>query len=208
MPLLDIIKLPNPNLKKVAEPISKFDQTLQQLGEDMLETMYQASGIGLAATQVDVHRRIVVVDVSEDKDQPLVLVNPVITEKSGEQTHEEGCLSIPGINAKVKRAAQISLDYQDVAGQPHQLQADELLAVCIQHEIDHINGILFIDHLSALKRKMLLKKYNGKWPALNQYRQYAWSGNVQATAEIKTQPQFTGLPLRNNQKAAPSGYAK
>lgn len=162
MSLLEIIKLPNPNLKKIAEPITEFNQTLQQLSEDMLETMYHASGIGLAATQVDVHRRIVVVDVSEDKNQPLVLVNPVITEKNGEQTHEEGCLSIPGINGKVKRAAQISLDYQDVEGNPHQLQAEELLAVCIQHEIDHINGILFIDHLSALKRKMLLKKYSSR----------------------------------------------
>ncbi len=158
MALLEILTIPDPKLKTKAEKVTQFDADLQRLTEDMFETMYAAPGIGLAATQVDVHKRVVVMDISENNDEPRVFINPVITEKDGIQTYEEGCLSVPGIYAKVKRANQITVSFQDVQGETHALTADGLLAVCVQHEIDHLNGIVFLDHLSALKRKMALKK--------------------------------------------------
>lgn len=158
MSVLNILTLPNPKLKTVASPVTVFDADLAQLTEDMLETMYAAPGIGLAATQVDVHQRVVVMDVSEDSDTPMVFINPEIIEKSGIQTYEEGCLSVPGIYAKVKRANDVVVQFQDIQGETKKLTADGLLAVCIQHEIDHLDGIVFLDHLSALKRKMALKK--------------------------------------------------
>lgn len=158
MSTLEILTLPDPRLKKVAAEVTVFDDQLSQLASDMLETMYAAPGIGLAATQVDHHIRLVVIDVSEDNSQPLVMVNPVITAKDGIQTHEEGCLSVPGIYAKVKRADQVTVRYQDLSGQVQELTAEGLLAVCIQHELDHLKGIVFLDHLSVLKRKLALKK--------------------------------------------------
>ena len=158
MSTLEILTLPDPRLKKVAAEVTVFDDQLSQLASDMLETMYAAPGIGLAATQVDRHIRLVVIDVSEDNNQPLVLVNPVIVEKDGIQTHEEGCLSVPGIYAKVKRADQVTVRYQDLTGEQQELTAEGLLAVCIQHELDHLKGVVFLDHLSALKRKLALKK--------------------------------------------------
>lgn len=158
MTKLTILTLPDKRLKTIAKPITVFDQKLQEFANNMLETMYEAPGIGLAATQVDEHIQLVVIDISEDKNQPLCLINPKIVQKNGQQVHEEGCLSVPGIYAKVKRASSIEVKYQDETGKEHQMQADELLAVCIQHELDHLKGIVFLDHLSPLKRKMAIKK--------------------------------------------------
>ena len=158
MSILSILTLPDQRLKTIAKPITVFDQALEKLAEDMLETMYLAPGIGLAATQVDQHIQLVVLDVSESNNESLVMVNPEITEKNGIQSHEEGCLSVPGIYASVKRAEQIVVKYQDLQGKSQQLEATGLLAVCIQHELDHLQGIVFLDHLSLLKRKLAIKK--------------------------------------------------
>lgn len=158
MSLLSILTLPDKRLKTVAAPVTEVSAEIKQLAADMLETMYAAPGIGLAVTQVDHHIQLVVIDVSEDNDQPLVLINPNITHKDGIQVHEEGCLSVPGIYAKVKRADQITVEFLDLDGKPQTLEADGLLAVCIQHELDHLKGIVFLDHLSVLKRKIALKK--------------------------------------------------
>lgn len=161
MALLDILTLPDTKLKTKAKAVSVFDSQLDQLCDDMLETMYAAPGIGLAATQVDVHQRVVVMDISEENDEPRIFINPEIIASEGTQTYEEGCLSVPGIYAKVKRAHSVTLKFQDTQGDSHQLEADGLLAVCIQHEIDHLKGIVFLDHLSTLKRKMAMKKLLG-----------------------------------------------
>ena len=158
MTKLTILTLPDKRLKTIAEPITVFDQKLKEFASNMLETMYEAPGIGLAATQVDEHIQLVVIDISEEKDQPLCLINPKIIYKEGVQTHEEGCLSVPGIYAKVKRASMVEVKYFNEEGEEKKMQADELLAVCIQHEIDHLKGIVFLDHLSPLKRKMAMKK--------------------------------------------------
>lgn len=158
MSQLNILTLPDSRLKTIAEPITEINDTVKQLASDMLETMYAAPGIGLAATQVDQHIQLVVIDVSEEKNQPMVLINPEIVERAGLQTHEEGCLSVPGIYAKVKRADQIMVKYLDLEGQQHELAAEDLLAVCIQHEVDHLKGIVFLDHLSMLKKRLALKK--------------------------------------------------
>ncbi|MCL4156506.1 UNVERIFIED_CONTAM: hypothetical protein GTU68_040105 [Idotea baltica] len=158
MSLLDILTLPDSRLKTIAEPITEISDEINQLASDMLETMYAAPGIGLAATQVDQHIQMVVIDVSEEKNEPLVLINPEVIEKAGVQVHEEGCLSVPGIYAKVKRADQIVVKFLDLQGQQQELAAEDLLAVCIQHELDHLKGIVFLDHLSILKRKLALKK--------------------------------------------------
>lgn len=158
MTILNILTLPDARLKTIAKPVEKFDKELETLVENMLETMYEAPGIGLAATQVDIHKQVVVIDVSEEKDQPLCLINAKITHKEGHQHYEEGCLSVPDIYAKVKRASRIEVEAQNVKGENFSLQADELLAICIQHELDHLKGIVFLDHLSPLKRKMALKK--------------------------------------------------
>ena len=158
MTILNILTLPDKRLKTVAKPVERFDAQLRTFVADMLETMYDAPGIGLAATQVDVHQQIVVLDLSEEKDQPMCLINPIITKKEGHQIHEEGCLSVPEIYAKVKRASYIEVEAQNEKGENISFQAEELLAVCIQHELDHLKGIVFLDHLSVLKRKMALKK--------------------------------------------------
>ncbi len=158
MALLNILTLPDKRLKTVAKPVVKVTQEIKQLANDMLETMYAAPGIGLAATQVNHHIQLVVMDISEDKNEPRIFINPKITARNGEQVHEEGCLSVPGIYADVKRAEEITVEYMDLDGQQQTLNADGLLAVCIQHEIDHLKGIVFLDHLSVLKRKMALKK--------------------------------------------------
>lgn len=158
MALLNILTLPDKRLKTVAKPVVKVTQEIKQLANDMLETMYAAPGIGLAATQVNHHIQLVVMDISEDKKEPRIFINPKITARNGEQVHEEGCLSVPGIYADVKRAEEITVEYMDLDGQQQTLNADGLLAVCIQHEIDHLKGIVFLDHLSVLKRKMALKK--------------------------------------------------
>ena len=158
MAKLSILEYPDPRLRTVAQPVTVFDAALRQLAADMFETMYAAPGIGLAASQVDVHRRLLVADVSEDKDDPRVLVNPRILEREGAQVYQEGCLSVPGIFADVERAGRIVVQAQDLDGVAFTLETDGLLAVCIQHEMDHLDGKLFVDYLSPLKRGMVRKK--------------------------------------------------
>lgn len=158
MSLLPILRFPDPRLKKVAAPVTKIDDGIRRLAADMAETMYEAPGIGLAATQVDVHRRVVVIDVSEEKNQLRVFVNPEIVACDGSALGEEGCLSVPGIYDKVERAERVSVRYLDLDGRPQVLEAEGLLAVCIQHEIDHLNGKVFVDHLSQLKQGRIKSK--------------------------------------------------
>ena len=158
MTILPILTLPDKRLRTKAKAVEKVDDSIRQLVDDMLETMYAAPGVGLAATQVDRHVRLVVIDVSEEKNQPLCLINPQIVHAEGEQVCEEGCLSVPDIYAKVKRAERVRVTAQDKDGKHFEMDADGLLAVCIQHELDHLEGIVFLDRLSPLKRKMALKK--------------------------------------------------
>jgi peptide deformylase len=158
MAKLEILEFPDPRLRTLAAPVEQVDDALRALIDDMFETMYAAPGIGLAASQVDVHQRFLVLDVSEEKNQPMVFINPEIVERSGEQVCQEGCLSVPGVYADVSRAESIRVRALDRDGKPFELQADGLLAVCIQHEMDHLDGRLFVDHLSLLKREMLKKK--------------------------------------------------
>ena len=160
MALLPILEFPDPRLRTVAKPVepARIDPAFQRLLDDMFETMYAAPGIGLAASQVDVHQRFMVIDVSESKNEPLVFLNPRIVAQDGVQTCQEGCLSVPGIYADVKRAERITVQALDRQGQSFELQADGLLAVCIQHEMDHLDGKLFVDYLSPLKRDMVKRK--------------------------------------------------
>lgn len=158
MALLPILRFPDARLKKIAAPVEKIDDSIRRLVADMAQTMYEAPGIGLAATQVDVHKQVVVIDISEEKNQLLVLVNPRITHRDGVQVYEEGCLSVPGIYDKVERAAQVTVEYLDLEGQSRTLTADGLLAVCIQHELDHLQGRVFVDHLSQLKQMRIKTK--------------------------------------------------
>ena len=159
MALLPILCYPDPRLHKVAKPVTVFDERLQQCVADMLETMYDAKGIGLAATQVDYHERLIVIDVSEERDAPLVLINPEIVWASEErQVGDEGCLSVPGIYDGVERAVAVKVKAQDAQGQWREVEADELLAVCIQHEMDHLLGKVFVDYLSPLKRNRIKTK--------------------------------------------------
>jgi peptide deformylase len=158
MAKLTILEFPDPRLRTKAQPVTEFGPDLARLVADMFETMYEAPGIGLAATQVNVHRQLLVLDVSEEKNQPHVFCNPRILAKDGIQTYQEGCLSVPGIFADVERANQVTVEAEDAAGKTFTLQADGLLAVCIQHEMDHLAGRLFVDYLSPLKREMVRKK--------------------------------------------------
>jgi peptide deformylase len=158
MPILDILRFPDPRLRNKAKRIEEVDSALHRLIDDMLETMYDAPGIGLAATQVNVAKRVVVMDLSEEKDQPLVLINPEIIESDGAESYEEGCLSVPGVYETVKRAERIRFKAQDREGNPFEMDAEELLAICVQHEIDHLDGKLFVDYLSSLKRQRIRKK--------------------------------------------------
>ncbi|MEZ5483722.1 MAG: peptide deformylase [Lysobacteraceae bacterium] len=158
MALLEIIEFPDPRLRTKAAPIEQVDDELRALIADMFDTMYDAPGIGLAATQVNVHRRFMVIDVSEDKSEPRVFINPEILEHEGKQVCQEGCLSVPGIYADVTRAERIRVRAQDRNGETYEIDADGLLAVCIQHEMDHLDGKLFVDYLSPLKRQMVKKK--------------------------------------------------
>lgn len=162
MALLPILRFPDQRLRHRAEPVAVFDETLRQFAADMAETMYEAPGIGLAATQVNVHRRLVVIDVSEDKSDLLVMVNPQILSAEGAREGEEGCLSVPGVYDTVERAERIAVRYQDLSGAVHTLQADEMLAVCIQHEIDHLDGKVFVDYLSRLKQTRIRQKLEKK----------------------------------------------
>ena len=158
MAILDILHFPDNRLRTKAQPIAEFDAGLSTLIDDMFETMYQAPGIGLAATQVNVHKQLIVIDVSEDKNEPRVFINPRIVSKDGIEEMEEGCLSVPGAYEKVRRADRITVQALGRDGKPFELDADGLLAVCVQHEIDHLNGKLFVDHLSELKRQRIRSK--------------------------------------------------
>ena len=159
MALLHILRYPDPKLHTVAKPVVAVDERIRTLIADMLETMYDASGIGLAATQVDVHERVVVIDTSEEHNQPLVLINPEIIWMSDERIKgEEGCLSVPGIYDGVERAAQVKVKAMDAQGQVRTIEADELLAVCVQHELDHLLGKVFVEYLSPLKRNRIKTK--------------------------------------------------
>ena len=158
MALLDILEFPDARLRTKAKLVQDVDGRIAQLADDMLETMYAAPGIGLAASQVNVHKRLIVIDVSEDKSSPLVLINPEIVAREGEIETNEGCLSIPGFYEPVDRFLAITVEAVDREGNPFSIDAEELLAVCIQHEMDHLEGKLFVDYLSSTKRQMIRKK--------------------------------------------------
>ena len=159
MAILNILEFPDPRLRTLAKPVTEVDDALRQLIDDMFETMYEAPGIGLAATQVDVHKRVVVMDLSEDRSEPRVFINPVIEELTHDMgQYQEGCLSVPGFYENVDRPLQVRVKALDRDGKPYELIAEGLLAVCIQHECDHLNGKLFVDYLSQLKRDRIKKK--------------------------------------------------
>lgn len=158
MALLSILKYPDPRLHTVAEPVSKVDDRIRKLVADMAETMYAAPGIGLAATQVDVHKQVIVLDISETKSDLRVLINPEILQSSGAIECEEGCLSVPGVYEKVVRSAEIRVKALDRVGNVVEFDADGLLAVCVQHEMDHLNGRVFVEYLSRLKLDRIVKK--------------------------------------------------
>ncbi|MDX1252729.1 MAG: peptide deformylase [Gammaproteobacteria bacterium] len=158
MAILSILHYPDPRLRNKATPVEHVDDAIKNLVSDMFETMYQAPGIGLAAPQVNVSRRVIVIDISEQRDAPLCLINPEILTKEGVEQMEEGCLSVPGIYEPVQRAKRIKVRALDRDGKPFEITVDDLLAVCIQHEIDHLDGKLFVDYLSQLKRERIRKK--------------------------------------------------
>jgi len=160
--ILDILKYPDKRLRTIAKPVVSVDETIRQQVKDMFETMYEAPGIGLAATQVNFHQRIIVIDISDQCNEPICLINPEVIEKSGEIQWEEGCLSVPDYYENIIRANDIKVQALNQNGETFELEASEMLSVCIQHEIDHLNGILFVDHLSKLKQKRLKKKTEKK----------------------------------------------
>ncbi len=168
MAKLEILEIPDTRLRKVAKPVEAFDDELERLVGDMTETMYSAQGIGLAATQVNIHQRLLVLDVSEGQDQPRVYINPKILASEGSETCEEGCLSVPGTYAEVTRAENIHISAQNVDGSFFEEELDGMHAICLQHEIDHLNGKLFIDYLSPLKRRMVTKKLEKQRKAADQ----------------------------------------
>lgn len=158
MATLEILEFPDPRLRTVAKPVTEFNPALQKLVQDMTETMYAENGIGLAATQVNVHQQLLVLDISDSRDQLKVYMNPEILNSSGEQNCEEGCLSVPGVYAEVQRAENIRIRAQDVEGKVFEEELSGLHAICLQHEMDHLQGKLFVDYLSPLKRQMVRKK--------------------------------------------------
>ncbi len=158
MGILTILEFPDERLRKKAQPVQRIDQTVQKLVKDMIETMYEARGIGLAATQVNVQQQIIVIDISDDKDSPLCLINPRLIAKQGDAESEEGCLSVPGFFEKLTRATQIKVQAWNDQGETLEFEASGLLAVCIQHEMDHLEGKLFVDYLSAFKRQRIKTK--------------------------------------------------
>lgn len=158
MALLNILKYPDERLHTVAKPVAEIDDRIKTLVADMFETMYASHGIGLAATQVDVHERVVVMDLTEDHSEPRVFINPVITHKDGETTYEEGCLSVPGIYDTVTRAERVTVEAFNENGEKFTLEADGLLAICIQHELDHLMGRVFVEYLSTLKQNRIKTK--------------------------------------------------
>lgn len=166
MALLGILQFPDPRLQLKAAPVETFDAALQNCIDDMFETLYEAHGVGLAAIQINIQQQIIVIDISEAQDKPLCLINPKILNKRGSRSHEEGCLSFPGVYAKVTRADEVDVEFLDRVGKPQTLSATGLLATCIQHEYDHLQGITYYDLLSPLKQELLRKK-------LAKYRQRA-----------------------------------
>ena len=158
MAILRILEFPDPRLRKKAVPVEAVDDSLRQLIDDMFETMYEAPGIGLAATQVDVHRRLLIADVSQEKNEPHVLINPEILGQEGSEVTEEGCLSVPGYYEEIERAERIKVRYLDRDGNEQESKFEGLLAVCVQHEVDHLQGRLFIDYLSEVKRQRIRKR--------------------------------------------------
>jgi peptide deformylase len=158
MAKLEILHYPDPRLRTRAEPVDAVDDNIRQTVDDMFETMYAAPGIGLAATQVNIHKQIIVIDISEDKDEPLCLINPMILKADGVEAMEEGCLSVPGVYEKVERAESIEIRALNRDGEAFEMTADGLLAICIQHEMDHLQGKLFVDYLSRLKQGRIRKK--------------------------------------------------
>lgn len=158
MAILDILHFPDPRLRNKAKPVPEVDDSVRRLVDDMFETMYEAPGIGLAATQVNATKRVLVIDISEERNEPLCLVNPEIVAREGEEKMEEGCLSVPGIYEPVTRASWVRVRALNRDGEAFEMEADDLLAVCIQHEIDHLNGKLFVDYLSSLKRQRIRKR--------------------------------------------------
>jgi peptide deformylase len=159
MTVLEILKYPDPRLRVKAQPVTKIDAEIRRMVEDMYETMYVAQGVGLAATQVNIHLRMFTMDVSETRDQPVCILNPEILSMEGSQLDRHGCLSVGAvINDKIKRAAKLRLRGMDLDGKTFEMDAEELTAVCIQHEVDHLNGILFIDHFSRLKQELIRRK--------------------------------------------------
>jgi peptide deformylase len=158
MAILDILRYPDPRLYKVAQPVAHVDESIRRLVRDLAETMYAAPGIGLAATQVDVHKRVIVIDVSDARDQLVVLINPEIVWREGEKECEEGCLSVPGVYDVVKRAERVKVRALDAEGRPFERDAEGLLAVCVQHEMDHLEGKVFVEYLSRLKQARIRAK--------------------------------------------------
>ncbi|MDR1367977.1 MAG: peptide deformylase [Candidatus Accumulibacter sp.] len=158
MSLLPILRYPDLRLKTLAAPIDEIDDDIRNLARDMAETMYGAPGIGLAATQVDIHKRLIVVDASETRDQLLVLINPELIESEGSRFGEEGCLSVPGIYDKIERAERVVVDYLDLDGNRRRIEAGGMLSVCLQHEMEHLDGKIFVEYLSALKQKRIRSK--------------------------------------------------
>jgi len=156
--ILTVLEFPDKRLRTKAKQVTVFDGVIKTLVVDMLETMYDAKGVGLAATQIDVHQRIIVMDISEEKNDPVCLINPEIITQSGEEESEEGCLSVPGFFEKVRRAEFVTIKAQDEDGNSMEIEADEFLSICIQHEMDHLNGKLFVDYLSPLKRQRIKSK--------------------------------------------------
>ncbi|NOQ70162.1 MAG: peptide deformylase [Gammaproteobacteria bacterium] len=159
MAILDILHYPDKRLRKVAKPVEKVDDSIKKLVDDMFETMYTAPGIGLAATQVNVHQQVIVIDISDEKNQPLCLINPEIIAEEGTESCDEGCLSVPDVYETVERSEKVTVKALDQNGDEYTLEAEELLAVCIQHEIDHLKGKLFVDYLSPLKFQRIKKRF-------------------------------------------------
>lgn len=158
MARMEVLHFPDPRLRKQAQPVTRIDAGVRALAADMLETMYRENGIGLAATQVNVQQRVVVIDLSTERNEPLALINPEIIQQEGSEQSQEGCLSVPGYFDTVERATRIRYRYQTLNGETVEADADGLMAICVQHEIDHLNGKLFIDYLSTLKRERIRKK--------------------------------------------------
>jgi peptide deformylase len=158
MALLPVLHYPDPRLRRQATPVEKVDDAMRKLVDDMFETMYDAPGIGLAAVQVDVCKRLIVIDISEERNAPLCLINPVIIDREGHEKMDEGCLSVPGIYEPVERAAQIKVEALDRDGKAFEIEVAGLMSACIQHEIDHLDGKLFVDYLTEMKRKRIRKK--------------------------------------------------